>query len=233
MAKNSIQIGTSSYITELFLQDTGSIVGAGKAGLTFADLGGSFKRNVDSAHIKFNLADATIGTYTASGFKQVSSADMPGVYEFHVPDVALTGTAQSVVFQLTGTQIAPLLFELELTRVNNQNSGTFGVTNLESVYYADIQYIRDNSQDEYTVSWFKNGTRLLNGVTNPFISVFNRADGSNLFANSGLTEIGSIHSFKYDALENRQSSGNTYVAVASGTIDGLVRSDSALLGRDQ
>lgn len=233
MPKNSVQVNTTSYITELFFQDTGSLVGAGDTGILSSQIVGRYKRNTDPTHISFNVVTGTIGTYKASGFTEVSNTEMPGLYEFGVPNVAITGGAQSVVFQFTGVGFAPLLFELELTQINNQNSGTFGVTNLESVYYADIQYIRDNSQDEYTVSWFKNGQRLLNGVTNPFISVFNRSDGSNLFANSGLTEIGTIHSFKYDALENRQASGNTYVAITSGTIDGLVRSDSALLGRDQ
>ena len=233
MAKNSIVVGTSSYICELFFQDSGSIIGAGKTGILPSSMTATYKRNTASSHVLFNLTTGALGSYVASGFNEVSNTQMPGLYEFGVPNASLTGNLQSVVFMFTGAGFAPLPFELELTQINNQDSGTFGVSNLQSVYHADIQYIRDSSQDEYTVTWFKNGQRILAGITNPYMTVVNRADGANLFANSGMTEIGSTHSFKYDALDGRQTSGNTYLVITSGTIDSSVRNYSWLLGRDQ
>lgn len=233
MAKNSIVAGTTSYITELFFMDTGSIVGAGRTGINSNNISAAYKRNTASSEVSFNCSPGTLGTYVSANLTEVNNVIMPGLYEFCVPNNALTGNIQSTVFQFTGAGFAPLLFELEITQVNNQDSGTFGISNLQSVYHADIQYIRDNSQDEYTVTWFKNGQRVLAGITNPFISVVNRADGTDLFANSGMTQIGTTHSFKYDALDGRQSSGNTYLVITSGTIDSAVRNYSWLLGRDQ
>jgi hypothetical protein len=102
------------------------------------------------------------------------------------------------------------------------------------LYSADIQFQRDeaNTQDEYTVTWFKNGVRQTSGITSPTIQVINRSDGSNLIASTAMTQIGTTGSYKYDEATNRLTAGEAAVAVVSGTIDGSARTFSRIVGRD-
>ena len=104
MAQRTIPAGNTSNILSVFIQDTASATGAGKTGLAFgtAGLTCTYKRNTASAAVAVSLATMTLGTYTAGGFKEISSSLMPGDYEFCPPDAALATGAQSVRFTFTG-----------------------------------------------------------------------------------------------------------------------------------
>jgi hypothetical protein len=102
----------------------------------------------------------------------------------------------------------------------------------DNVYYADISLDRDATKDEYSASWFKNGVPLTTGVTLPLLTVIKRSDGTDLVAETAMSEVGTTHVFKYDEATNRISTGETYIARARGTIDGSVRTWRKLLTRD-
>jgi len=108
------------------------------------------------------------------------------------------------------------------------------IVDVENLYHADIFYQQDdaNSQDEYTVTWYKNAERLTSGVTSPTIQVVKRVDGTDLVASTAMTEIGSTESFKYDETTNRQTDGESVLIIVAGTIDGVSRSFARILGRD-
>jgi hypothetical protein len=236
MAKYSVVGGTTSYIAYVFIQNYNSPIGAGLTGLneTTTNLLATYKRNTATDEIPYLFTNVpTEGIYVASGIKEVSNTRMPGIYSIHIPNTALVTGAQNVSFLIYGASgMVPVPFEIEITATNNQDATAGGLTNLASVYYADIQYTRDAAADEYTTTWFKNANRILAGITSPKITVINRSDGSALFEGSGMTEIGTVHSFKYDEAVNRQASGNAYLVICSGIIDGSVRNYSWLLGRD-
>jgi hypothetical protein len=124
MAKISRQIGTTSQIVLVFIQDSSSTTGAGLTGLAYnsASLTGYYKRNTASSSTAITLATiSTLGTFATGGFKEVDATNMKGVYEFHPPNAALASGADSVVFCLQGaTNMAPLLLEIELTATTNQ-----------------------------------------------------------------------------------------------------------------
>jgi len=105
-----------------------------------------------------------------------------------------------------------------------------------NLYYADINFVKDNtaSQDEYTVSWFKNNQLVTNGgVSNTFLNSYKRSDGTLLINNQSMTQIGTLPVFKYDATGvSRQANGEAVYVVVSGTIDGAYRTWGALVGRD-
>lgn len=109
-----------------------------------------------------------------------------------------------------------------------------GEANTEDVYHADIDLSIDetNIQDEYTISWFKNGVRVTSGITVPKLQVVKRADGSDLIALDNMTQIGSIGSYKYDEGTNRITAGEAMVAVVTATIDASSRSFARVLSRD-
>lgn len=98
-------------------------------------------------------------------------------------------------------------------------------------YRAEISLIKD-TDDEYSVTWFKNGSRITSGVTSPTIQVVKRSDGTDLVASTAMTEIGTTESFKYNEVTNKQTAGEAYLVLTSATIDGSSRSDSWILGRD-
>ena len=124
MAKLQRQVGTTSQIVNVFIQDSSSTVGAGLTGLAYnsSSLTGYYKRNSASGSTAITLATiATLGTFTSGGFKEVDSTNMKGVYELHIPNTALASGADSVVICLQGaTNMAPLLLEIELTATTNQ-----------------------------------------------------------------------------------------------------------------
>jgi len=133
MAKLSRVIGTTSQIALIFVQNNSLTTGLGLTGLTYASSGlvCYYKRNAASADASVALVTATLGTFASGGFKEVDSTNMPGVYEIGIPNAALASGADSVVLCLQGaTNMAPVLLEIELTQVNNQNGNNFGLAYL-------------------------------------------------------------------------------------------------------
>ena len=112
-------------------------------------------------------------------------------------------------------------------------TGTDGalVDSTNDVYHALIEYTFDDPEDEYTVTWFKNGERVTSGITSPVIQVVKRADGTDLVASTAMTQIGSTGSYKYDEASNVISVDESYLAITSATIDAGSRSFACLVGR--
>jgi len=103
------------------------------------------------------------------------------------------------------------------------------------LYHADIQFVRDqsNTQDEWTITWFKNGVRITSGITSPTLELIKRVDGTDLVGATSLTQIGSTGSYKVDLTSsNRVTVGEAVIAVVAATIDGATRSFSRVVGRD-
>lgn len=111
-------------------------------------------------------------------------------------------------------------------------AGTFGAAVGTDLYTAKVLLIDDDagSADRYVVSWFKNGVVDVAG-TDPKIQVVRVSDGTDLVAESAMTEIGSTGRFRFDA-SSRVVSGQTYLAIVSVTLDGAVRSWDQPVGRD-
>jgi len=134
MAKLQRQVGTTSQILEIFVQDSSQTDGRGLTGLVFnsASLACYYKRNTATGSTSVTLATiTTLGTWATGGFKEVDSTNMPGVYEFDPPNAALASGADSVVFILRGaTNMAPVLVEIELTGTNNQDATRGGMSAL-------------------------------------------------------------------------------------------------------
>jgi hypothetical protein len=130
MAKISRQVGTSSQLVDLFALNSASTTGAGLAGLTFNSSGLTcfYHRNTAAASVAVTLANMTLGTYSTGGFIAVDGANMPGLYQFGIPNAALASGADTVTFAFAGaTNLAPLYLEIELTAVNNQAT-SFGLS---------------------------------------------------------------------------------------------------------
>ena len=104
----------------------------------------------------------------------------------------------------------------------------------EDIYHAEINLTIDtnNTRDEYTVTWLKNGVRITSGITVPTIQVIKRTDGTDLIPSTAMLEIGSTGSYKHDEPTNRIVGGDAVLVVVNATIDSGARSFIRLRSRD-
>ncbi len=135
-----------------------------------------------------------------------------------------------------GTAAAPSTNSPNLSvtvETNNDKSG-YELAASQDVYHADVVLTLDeaNTNDEYTVTWFKNGQRLTTGITSPQIQVLNRLDGSDLIALTAMTEIGSSGSYKHDESTNRVTAGEAGIAIVTASIDSAQRTWSTIVSVD-
>lgn len=117
MAKLTRKAGTTSQTLNIFIQDSSSTTGAGLTGLAYntAGLVAYYVRPAGSATAITLATQTTTGSWSSGGFVEVSSANMPGVYRFDIPNACLAAGADSVVVILRGaTNMAPLPLEIDL-----------------------------------------------------------------------------------------------------------------------
>lgn len=130
-----IKKGTTSKRIAIFIQDSSSTTGAGLTGLTNASSGlVAYYWREDAGNVggtAITLASATLGTFTSGGFKEKDSSNLPGFYEFGIPDAALAAGAKWVVVMLKGaTNMAPLPIEVQLTDFDPDDAVRAGLTAL-------------------------------------------------------------------------------------------------------
>jgi hypothetical protein len=119
----------------LFIQDSASAVGAGKTGLAFntASLVCYRARDDDgnAGGTAIALVTATKGTWTSGGFVEKDATNMPGWYEFGVPDNALASGSETVDIMFKGASgMAPSALEIQLVAYDPQDSIRQGLTAL-------------------------------------------------------------------------------------------------------
>lgn len=133
MAKLELVKGTTSYRAYVFIQDSSVSTGVGLTGLVFnsASLVASYVRP-GAARTAITLVTQTVtGAYSSGGFVEVDATNTPGLYRLDVPDAALASGVNAVVVMLKGaTNMAPCVFEIELTAVDNQDAVRMALTAL-------------------------------------------------------------------------------------------------------
>lgn len=99
------------------------------------------------------------------------------------------------------------------------------------IYHADIEYTPDSGEgrDEFTVTWFKSGVRVASGITDAKIQIVARDDGSDLVAETAMTEVGETGTFAYNESSDRIPVAEAALIIVSATIDGETRSFSKLV----
>jgi len=133
MAKLQRQVGTTSQVVDILALNSSVTTGAGLTGLAYntSSLTCYYHRNTASADVAVSLATMTLGTWATGGFIVVDGTNMPGLYQFGIPNAALASGADSVVFYFTGaTNLAPIVLEIELTATSNQDAVHGGMSAL-------------------------------------------------------------------------------------------------------
>lgn len=132
----SVPAGATSKIILVPIYDSSSSTGALLTGLAYNTASLTAYYNLEGASgaaTAITLATATKGTWTSGGFVAVDGTNMPGWYELHVPNAALTG-AKSVAIHLKGAaNMVPVAILIELTATSNQDAVRGGMTALPNV----------------------------------------------------------------------------------------------------
>ena len=126
--KLTIKKGTTSNIIHVFILDIPKSNGEGITGLTYNTTGltAYYLRPGAASATSISLVNATIGTWTSGGFKEVDSTNLPGIYEIGIPDACTASGAESCTIMIKGAaEMAPLPIELQLD--TNTNADVKGV----------------------------------------------------------------------------------------------------------
>ena len=113
-------------------------------------------------------------------------------------------------------------------------SGT-SIVSQADLYGADVVLTVDtnNSRDEWTVQWFRNGANVTSGITSPTIQVVERADpADDLIAEVAMEQVASTGTYRYDESTNRVTLGEAVIAVVKATIGGVGREVEVIISRD-
>lgn len=130
-----VQKGRTSLLVKLFISDATKADGSGLAGLTNATVGACYRARDDdgnAAGTNIALAAGTRGTWnTSNNFVEKDATNMPGVYEFSVPNAALATGSETCVIMFKGTaSMAPCVLEIQLVAYDPQDSVRAGLTAL-------------------------------------------------------------------------------------------------------
>jgi len=197
------------------------------------------------------LEDMNGRLFNGTGFETVSASrwnnydialsdtENMGIYQADMPNSA-SGVTRDIYSVVVYKQLgaSPAISDIPVGSIPAfgwDGSDVVDAVNLiDDVYHADLWFNKDdtNSQDEYTVQWFLNGEPLSTGISSPTLQVIKRTDGTDLIAETTMTEIDTIGAYKYDEATNRLTDGEAAIAVMSATINGSVRVWKRPVGRD-
>ena len=91
----------------------------GATGLAYGDITkASYVREGAAADVAITPADATLGTYTSGGFKEIDGTNAPGLYQFGVPNAALVQGCKAVdiIIHVAGALAEDLCIHINLIR---------------------------------------------------------------------------------------------------------------------
>ena len=127
--------GTTSQTVHVFVNDSASTTGGGKTGIAYNASGFTayYICETQSSSTSISLASATVGTWTSGGWKEIDSANMPGWYEFGVPNACLaTGKYVNIHFQGAAGMV-PVPVEIQLSQIDVNDGIRAGMTALPNV----------------------------------------------------------------------------------------------------
>jgi hypothetical protein len=165
--KLQVTKGATSVSLLLWIQDSASLVGAGKTGLAYntASLVAYYARP-RSAATSITLATQTVtGSYSSGGFVEIDATNMPGWYRLDIPNAALASGVDSVGVHLKGASgMAPLPLEIQLIACDLQSATDLGLSNLNAAIttrLASASYTAPDSASTIAAAVWAAGTRTL------------------------------------------------------------------------
>lgn len=101
----------------MFIADSSVAYEKGKTGLAYntASLAAYYLRDGQTAPVAISLAAGSVGTWISGGFVEISSANMPGVYELGLPrECIASGSARCFVMLKGATGMADVPIHIDI-----------------------------------------------------------------------------------------------------------------------
>jgi hypothetical protein len=134
MSKRWIKAGSTSQTVDIFVLNSSSIVGAGLTGLVFNSAGLTcyYRKGALGAATPVTLATLALITtpWATGGFKEVDATNMPGLYRFDIPNLALDTAGITVIYFKGASNMAPVVLEIEVVAVDVFDGVRMGLTSL-------------------------------------------------------------------------------------------------------
>ena len=133
--KISRQVGRTSQILNLFVQNATVTTGAGLANVVASSVNAYWLRS-DATGISSTVmtSSALVGTFSSGGWVQVNSNSTLGWYQFGIPNAALASGDSVLLHIYNAPNMAPLPVEIELTKTDNQTYVSSQSHNVELFY---------------------------------------------------------------------------------------------------
>lgn len=109
-----VKKGSTSVIQCIYVISTSDTA---LTGLTYnsAGLSAYYFRSGNTSATAISLANATLGTFTSGGFKEVDSTNLPGLYEVHLPNAVFAdGSDYAYLIFKGATNMYPVTIEIQL-----------------------------------------------------------------------------------------------------------------------
>jgi hypothetical protein len=179
-----IKRGTTSKRRLIFIADSSSTTGAGLPNLVFNSAGlVAYYYASDLANdVQITLVTATLGTYTSGGLVAVDNTNMPGWYEFGIPDASLDGGTEAVIQLRGAANMVPVNIYIEIDSVDYQSATNFGLSK-----FADIETDTQDIQSRLP-------SALISGRMNATVGEFQAGLVPANFAALGIQATGQITS---------------------------------------
>jgi hypothetical protein len=146
------QVSTSVRI-QVFVADSTVTTGAGKTGLTNASFTAYYFRDGDATATSITLAAGTVGTWSSGGVKEIDATNMPGWYEFGVPNAVFANVVRQASVMLKGAGVVPINVMFQLVPWDPQDTVRLGLTSIPNVAQGTTgQLATGNSTGQVTVA---------------------------------------------------------------------------------
>ena len=128
---HTIKKGTTGKHIELVLRN--SSTGQGLTGVSHSSVTAKYWREGASAGSSITMQSGTAGLHFSGSWTELDSTNMPGVYQFSVPDAALATGADAVTISFTVTGAIDKVIRIGLLDVDLRDATDMGVSNLHTV----------------------------------------------------------------------------------------------------
>jgi hypothetical protein len=124
-------LGATGCLLEVEMRS--STTGQGLTGITFGSVIASYMTEGSSAPVSVTLSAMTTGSWVSGGWCEVNSTLCPGLYQFGIPNAALSsGKAATFFFQYSGA--LNKTYRVVLLNANLRDSVALGVSDIANSY---------------------------------------------------------------------------------------------------
>ena len=111
-----VYAGLTSQTIDIFLQDSSSSTGQGRAGLVFnsASLVASYRKGATGSRTAITLATQTVGgAFSSGGFVEIDATNMKGVYLLDIPNAAVDTEGFVTLYLYGATNLLPTALRID------------------------------------------------------------------------------------------------------------------------